>query len=246
MDHSQSRAEGTPAEQTQMDLQKSEDEPSAVGLKAPGSRSGACSRTGRSGITRNTRNKRNTRNTRSASLVARSFTSLSGVHRLGTAPGFDICWIDFAAVLSALSGSTKCTREQGGKNQCLSERLKQSSKRRHRGGYTTLNTFNSVCPPVAAGTVKLGGLYDRRASFCCLEIKTEPLIPPLRCICAAATSQIKALVKPSQTEQHKIYRGATNGSVWTFSRANTQQSRQYVCTWTQRFFIRTFLIKRKA
>lgn len=36
MDHSQSRAEGTRAEQTQMDLQKSEEEPSAVVSKLRG------------------------------------------------------------------------------------------------------------------------------------------------------------------------------------------------------------------
>lgn len=36
MDHSQRRAEGTPAEHRQMDLQTSEEEPSAVGLKASG------------------------------------------------------------------------------------------------------------------------------------------------------------------------------------------------------------------
>lgn len=69
--------------------------------------------------------------------------------------GFDICWIDLAAAVQPFSGTAKCTRErEKKKNQCL-RRLKQSSKRRLRGKYTTLMAFNSVCSPVAAGTVKL-------------------------------------------------------------------------------------------
>lgn len=55
------------------------------------------------------------------------------------APGFDIRWIDFAAVLQPFLAPQNAHGRKGGVggDQYLSERLKQSSKRRHRGGYTT-------------------------------------------------------------------------------------------------------------